>query len=49
MAAIPPRSPDIASGGQEILLISSPPKDHKAPARTNNIIALFFFKFLFFK
>ena len=43
MAAIPPLSPEIASGGQWILLIRSPPIDHKAPARTNNNIAVFLF------
>jgi len=42
---MPPRSPDIANGDQGILLISNPPKDHKAPARTNNNIALFLFNF----
>ena len=46
MAAIPPRIPEIANGCQGILFISSPPKDHIAPATSNRIIAYFFSKIL---
>jgi hypothetical protein len=45
IAAIPPLIPDIASGGQGILFISKPPKDHIAPANSNSIIAFSLFKF----
>ena len=41
--AIPPRKPDMAKGGQPILLIKTPPRDHKEPAKTSRRIALFLF------
>ena len=40
---MPPLRPDIANGGHSILLMSKPPKDHNAPAKTNNDIALLLF------
>ena len=46
---MPPLIPDIASGCQEILFISSPPIDHKAPASNKSAIAFCLFNLDYIK